>query len=373
MKKIAIISGTRADYGLLKPLLNNIYKDKFFNPFLLVTGSHMEEKYGYTYKLIEKDNFHINEKININLINDSPKDILISMSQELKQFAIIFDKHKFDLIIILGDRYEMLIAAQVALIYNVPIAHLFGGDITLGAYDNSIRNSISQMSKYHFVSCESSRKNLIKMNINSDNIFVTGNPGLYNINSFIPKNKKQLYKKLNIIEKKYTLLIVYHPETLLDISKNIENTTILFESLLNIKNFTESNLIFIHSNADNFNNHIFEKINSLTQIYSNIYSYSSLDRDLYLNLLHYCNLFIGNSSSGIYEVPLFNKITLNIGNRQKGRERGNSVIDLNFNKLSIINKIDSILDNKFKITNITTPYKTENSSDFFCKVLKKII
>ena len=260
----------------------------------------------------------------------------------------------------------MLIAAQVALIYNVPIAHLFGGDITLGAYDNSIRNSISQMSKYHFVS-QSSRKNLIKMNINSDNIFVTGNPGLYNINSFIPKNKKQLYNKLNIIEKKYTLLIVYHPETLLDISKNIENTTILFESLLNIENFTESNLIFIHSNADNFNNHIFEKINSLTQIYSNIYSYSSLDRDLYLNLLHYCNLFIGNSSSGIYEVPLFNKITLNIGNRQKGRERGNSVIDLNFNKLAIINKIDSILDNKFKITNITTPYKTENSSDFFVR------
>ena len=200
-----------------------------------------------------------------------------------------------------------------------------------------------------------------------------GNPGLYEISSFIPTDEIILNKNLHITKNKYMIIIVYHPETLLDFSKNIINTNILLDSLLNIKNFTETNLLFIHSNADNFNNHIFEKINLLTDKYSNIYSYSSLERNIYLNLLYYCNLFIGNSSSGIYEVPFFKKITLNIGNRQKGRESGNSVINLDFDKLIITNKINSILNNTFKINVITTPYKSINSSHIFCKLLKKLI
>ena len=209
------------------------------------------------------------------------------------------------------------------------------------------------------------------MNIDSKNIFVTGNPGLYEINSFIPIDKAILYNNLHIIRNKYMIMVVYHPETLSDYSKNIINTDILFDSLLNIENFNKTNFIFIHSNADNFNNHIFEKINSFK--YSNIYSYSSLERDIYLNLLHYCDLFIGNSSSGIYEVPFFKKITLNIGDRQRGREMGNSVINLDFDKIQITNKINNILDNTFKINQIISPYKILDSSNLIANLLKQLI
>lgn len=362
MKNICVITGTRADYGLLKGILNYINTNPNLNLLLFVTGSHLELKYGLTYKNIEEEGFIINEKINMNLIDDSPDGILQSMALELSLLSKCFLKYNIDMVIILGDRYEMLIVAQVALINNIPISHICGGDVTEGAYDNSIRNAITKMSTYHFVSCKNSYNNIIKMGICKNKIFLTGNPGLYDIINFKIIDKNILFKNLNINILKYIIVIVFHPETLINNILNQSNFDILIDSLMNQKKYKETTFIFIKSNADNFNNCINENINKLSDKNNNIYYFDSLKRNIYINLINNCDLFIGNSSSGIYEVPLLNKITLNIGNRQKGRIHGNSVINIDYDKNIIIKYIENILNKKFKIKKITYPYELLDSS-----------
>lgn len=370
MKNICVITGSRAEYGLLKGLIKEISNDKNLNLILFVTGTHLEEKYGNTYKEIENDEFIINKKIPMNLSGDNPKDILISMSTEMKLMAEAFEKFNIDMIFILGDRYEILIAAQVALLYNIPISHLGGGDITEGAYDDAIRNAISKMAKYHFVTCESSKKNLINMNIQKEKIFLVGNPGLYDILNFKPINKEFFLKQIKINKDNKNILIVYHPETLLSKEENESNFNILISSLIGINRFNSTNFIFIETNADNYNNYIFLKINELKKAYNNIYSFKSVKRNIYFNFIYYSELFIGNSSSGIYEVPLFKKITLNIGKRQGGRACGKSVRHLNYCKNKIVNEIENVLDNKVEMNFMENyPYLIKDSSKEIIKII----
>lgn len=369
MKNICIITGTRAEYGLLKGLMNDIKKSKEFNLLLFVTGTHIEEKYGNTYKIIEEDGFKIDEKIPMDLKSDTSHGIIESMSKELFGLGKCFSKYHIDLFVILGDRYEMLVAAQVALINNVDIAHLCGGDVTEGAYDDAIRHSITKMAKYHFVTCESSYNNVISMGEKKENVFLVGNPGIYDILNFIPMDKIKLFTKLNIIEKEKLLFVVNHSETLLSKDQNQKYIDILCDSLINIKDFQNTNIIFIHSNADNANECIFNKINFMVENYKNINAFTSLDRETYLNIIYYCDCFIGNSSSGIYEVPLLKTTTLNLGNRQKGRECGNSVIHIDYVKNDIIYNINNIS----KLENITYPYISKDSSKAILNILRKNI
>jgi GDP/UDP-N,N'-diacetylbacillosamine 2-epimerase (hydrolysing) len=364
MKNICVVTGTRSEYGLLKRLMNEIKNSKEHNLILFVTGTHLENKYGLTYKYIEEDGFKIDEKIYMNLTDDSPQGILTSMSLEMKKLSECITNYNIDIFLILGDRYEMLVVAQVSLIFNIPIAHIGGGDITEGAFDNAIRNAITKLSKYHFTTCESSYNNILKMNENQNNVFLTGNPGLYDIVIFEPIEENIFYKKLNIIKKKKNLLVVYHSETLLTEEQNHINFDIIINSILTIKKFEDINIIFIHSNADSFNNYIFKKINEITNKYKNIYNFVSLKREIYLNLIYYCNLFIGNSSSGIYEAPLFKKITLNLGNRQKGRDYGDTVKHLKIDKPEIIKNIEYYIETVNAIENKNYPYKVINTNKF---------
>ena len=365
MKNICVITGTRAEYGVLKNLLLKFKFCDQINLILFVTGSHLDNKYGNTYKIIEDDKFIINEKIYMNIEDDSPYDILQSMAIELKEMSKCFLKYKIDYLFITGDRYEMLIASQIGLIYNIPIIHLYGGDVSEGAYDNAIRNSISHMASIHFVTSPSSYDNLSNMGLS--NINLIGDPGLYEITNF--KNDENFLDKYKIPHRKYLILIVYHPETLNDKKTNIDNVNLLFDSLIEFKHFNDTNLIFINSNSDNFNFFINKKIEKLTDNYENIYSYKSLNRYDYFNFIYFSNLFIGNSSSGIYEVPLFNKLTLNIGIRQKGRDCGNSVIHLKYDKKEIIYNIDYYLNNRFN-KKIEYPFLVSNSLD---TIVEKII
>lgn len=371
MINICVVTGSRAEYGLLKNIITEIHSDNKLNLILFVTGTHMEQKYNYTYKNIERDNITINEKIYMNLTGDTPKHILIGMSNELKLLADAFDKYNIQLVLILGDRYEILVVAQAALIYNIPIGHLCGGDITKGAYDNAIRNAITKMAKYHFVTCQTSYNNIIKMNENKTNIFLVGNPGLHNITTFIPDNKELFFNKMKIVNNIYNIIVVYHPETLLSKQKNEFNCNILMDSLINIPNFDKTNIIFIETNADNYNNYIFEKIQDLKLNYKNIYSFTSLLQKDYFNLIYYSNIFIGNSSSGIYEVPLFKKITLNIGKRQLGRECGKSIIHINYNKKDIIKAIESNITN-YNVSLEDYPYKIMNTSKEIIYIIKQL-
>jgi len=371
MKNICVITGSRAEYGLLRGLINEIKNDTILKLLLFVTGTHLEEKYGNTIKEIELDHFIINEKIHMDLCGDSPKEILISMSNEMKSMAEVFAKYNIDMLIILGDRYEILVAAQVALIYNIPIAHLCGGDVTEGAYDDAIRNSISKMAKYHFVTCESSKTNLINMNIQNDKIFLVGNPGLYDILNFKPINKEIFFKQMKINKHNKNILVVYHPETLLSKNKNNENIELLISALLSFRNFETTNIIFIETNADNYNSYISNAICKFKDSNDNVYSFTSVKRNDYFNLIYYSDLFVGNSSSGIYEVPLFKKNTLNIGNRQGGRACGKSVKHLNYCPNQIINEIENALGDKEEINFLENyPYIVKDSSKEIVNIIK---
>lgn len=369
MKTICVITGTRAEYGLLKGLISDIHESPDFKLLLLVTGSHLEEKYGNTYKTIEDDGFSIDEKIPMDLNSDSSTGILHSMSKEMMGLANCFSKYHIDLVLILGDRYEMLVAAQVALINNIDIAHLCGGDVTRGAYDDAIRHSITKMSKYHFVTCQSSYDNIINMGENQEYVHLVGNPGLHDIMVFSPMEEDLFYKNLDVMTRKRLILVVNHPETLLSSDENKEHMDILCNSLISITDFENTNILFIHSNADNSNEYIFEKINAMVHKYENIHAFTSLDRFMYLNIIYYSSCFVGNSSSGIYEVPLFKKMTLNLGKRQHGRECGNSVIHLDYNK----NVICDYLNDIPQISTFIYPYETINSSKEILTILRNNI
>lgn len=371
MKNICIITGSRAEYGLLKGLMKEIKNDAILNLLLFVTGTHLEGKYGNTVKEIELDNFIINEKIYMDLCGDSPKEILISMSNEMKTMAEVFTKYNIDMLIILGDRYEILVAAQVALIYNIPIAHLCGGDVTEGAYDDAIRNSISKMAKYHFVTCESSKTNLINMNIQNDKIFLVGNPGLYDILNFDSDTESSFLNKMNLVKRDKNILVVYHSETLLSQDQNKNNIELLISAFNKITNFKRTNIIFIETNADNYNSYISKAICKFKDDNDNVYSFTSVKRNDYLNLIYYCDLFVGNSSSGIYEVPLFKKCTLNIGKRQGGRACSKSVKHLNYCRDQIINEIENVLENNVEINFMENyPYIIKDSSKEIVNIIK---
>ena len=371
MKNICIITGSRAEYGLLKELMKEIKNDAILNLLLFVTGTHLEGKYGNTVKEIELDHFIINEKIYMDLCGDSPKEILISMSNEMKTMAEVFTKYNIDMLIILGDRYEILVAAQVALIYNIPIAHLCGGDVTEGAYDDAIRNSISKMAKYHFVTCESSKTNLINMNIQNDKIFLVGNPGLYDILNFDSDTESSFLNKMNLVKRDKNILVVYHSETLLSQDQNKNNIELLISAFNKITNFKRTNIIFIETNADNYNSYISKAICKFKDGNDNVYSFTSVERNDYFNLIYYSDLFVGNSSSGIYEVPLFKKFTLNIGKRQGGRACGKSVKHLNYCRDQIINEIENVLENNVEINFMENyPYIIRDSSKEIVNIIK---
>ena len=368
-KNICVITGTRAEYGLLKSIITAINNNNDFELLLFVTGSHLEKKFGYTYKDIENDGFSINEKINMNLSDDSSNGVLQSMSKEMSILSDKIQKYKIDLILILGDRYEMLIAATTALIFNIPILHLFGGDITEGAYDDNIRNSITTMADLHLVTSLSALENVKRITNNSNNVYLCGNPGLSEIYNFNPYLENEFYKKLSIKKEKNLILIVYHPETKLNKNDNIIIFDNLLANLIKIKDFENTNFVFIHSNADNNNNFLFDKINKYCDKYDNFYSFISLNRIMYLNLINYCDLFVGNSSSGIYEVPFFKKISINIGDRQKGRERANTVIDIENNNIDCIEKeINENLGKKINFE-INNPYPILESDKITIKVI----
>jgi UDP-hydrolysing UDP-N-acetyl-D-glucosamine 2-epimerase len=328
-KNICIITGTRAEYGLLKNIILSL-QDKN-NIKLIATGSHLSKLHGYTINNIKEDNIKIDYELDMLLANDSSLAISKSIGVEIFGLADYFNQNKFDALILLGDRYEILAAATIATIYQIKIIHFCGGDITEGAYDDDIRNAITQLSHIHFVSCEESKNKVLSFGKN--NVYVVGNPGLEYLLDFKPNPK----------EYNNYIMFVYHPET-----KNLDNLIIdlgeikkVFDYILD-KNI---NLLVIGTNADNGNQHI----KNLYNDYKNkIIYFDSVDRQQYLSLAYYCDLFMGNSSSGIYEIPFFNKYIINIGDRQKGRRNIYNVINVKNNYEEIKLCIDSCFGKSIK-------------------------
>ncbi|MEJ9281706.1 UDP-N-acetylglucosamine 2-epimerase [Ureibacillus thermosphaericus] len=361
-RKICVVTATRAEYGLLCNLMKRIQEDEEFELQIVATGMHLSPEFGLTFHQIEKDGFFINEKVEILISSDSPQGVVKSMGLANISFADVFERLKPDLIIILGDRFEMLSVAQTALIMQIPIAHIHGGECTFGAYDDAIRHSITKMATWHFTSCETHRKRVIQLGEHPSRVWNVGALFVENIRNLPLLTKEELYKKLNLNPNKECLLITYHPETTGEYNA-------VHELLKALKAYQNFNLVFTKSNADNGGRFINKEIEKSLKNFENAYLYDSLGTIKYLSLAKYAKVVIGNSSSGLGEVPYLHTPTVNIGNRQAGRERPNSVIDCESNVLSIQNGIVKALQYNGNYQQI---FGDGNTSKKIVEILKSI-
>lgn len=323
-KKICVVTGSRAEYGLLYPLLGRIRASKALRLQLIAAGMHLSPKFGLTYREIEKDGFEIDEKVKMLLPGNTPADISRSVGLGCSGFAGAFARLKPDLVVVLGDRFEIFSAVIAAFIAKIPVAHIHGGELTEGAMDDAFRHSITKMSILHFTAAAEYRKRVIQLGESPERVFNTGALGIDNIRSARLLSKKGLEKELGIKFKRKTALVTFHPATLDggDAGKQFR------ELLRALDSFRELGLIFTMPNADPGS----RKISGLIDAYvkdnrDRARSFASLGRLRYLSAMKHADVVIGNSSSGIIEAPSFGKPSVNIGSRQRGRIRADSVID----------------------------------------------
>jgi UDP-N-acetylglucosamine 2-epimerase (non-hydrolysing)/GDP/UDP-N,N'-diacetylbacillosamine 2-epimerase (hydrolysing) len=318
-KKITVVTGTRADYGLLKPILKKIISSKNLELHLIVTGMHLSQKYGMTINEIKKDGFKINSSFKMINNSDSQFSMSASLGKSIVSFSKIFKKIKPDLNMILGDRNEMLASSIAASHMNIPNVHIHGGDIS-GGIDEYNRHAITKLSNIHFAASQKSKNRLIHMGENPNFVFFSGSPAIDDI--VIHKySKKILEKKFNIKFSKKVILLVYHPYTtnLIDTKNHILKT-------LNAISKFKIQTIIIAPNSDAGNKMIFKLIHTFSKKFTFIKMYRSLPRSDYVALLKNCSVLVGNSSSGLIEASFINIPVVDIGNRQKNRERGKNVV-----------------------------------------------
>lgn len=371
-KRICIITGSRSDYGILSSFLKKIQIDKYFDLKLIVTAMHLAPKYGNTFKEILKDNVKIFKKVKLPLKDDKVFDISKATATGIIKYTKELSKVKPDLVLVLGDRFESLAFSISSLYLNLPIAHIHGGESTLASIDDAIRHSISKMANFHFVSHITYKNKLISMGENPKNIFVIGSLGAENIKKINFYNRNQIEKKLNLRLSLNNFLFTFHPETKGrdEIHKNIES----FSKII-LKKFNDAIIIITAPNIDMGNNKILKKIISLSKKNkNNIFFKKSLGKKIYFSLLKHCCMVVGNSSSGVIEVPSFKIPTINIGDRQSGRIKAKSVIDCENNLKSFNKAFKQSLDKNFlkKIRKIKNPYYKKNCSKNLVNILKKI-
>jgi GDP/UDP-N,N'-diacetylbacillosamine 2-epimerase (hydrolysing) len=369
-RKLCVVTGARAEYGLLKPLLDKIKTDKGLTLQLIVTGMHLSPEFGYTYRTIEKDHFRIDDRIDILLNSDTPASICKSMGLAITGFAETYQRLKPDILIVLGDRFEIFSAVSAALVSRIPVAHLYGGELTEGAFDDAFRHSITKMSHLHFTSTAQYRQRVIQLGEHPDRVFNVGAIGLDNIRKLNLLPKKELEKELAIRFNKHNLLVTFHPVTL---EHNTSGQQ--FQNLLYALNRLENtNIIFTKANADTGGQIINKMIDEyvLNNSYKAI-AFTSLGQLKYLSTLQFVDAVVGNSSSGIIEAPSFKIGTINIGDRQKGRIRSNSIIDCHPSKQGIRNAIRMLYSQRFQgcLKSVISPYGDGNSTEKIIKIIKR--
>ena len=369
MRKICFVTGTRAEYGLLSRLMRLVQEDSTLQLQIIATNMHLSKKFGETYREIENDGFRIDKKIPIidDTAEDSPISTLKAMSKGLEGFGIAYWELKPDLIVILGDRYEMLAAGTAALISRIPIAHLYGGEVTEGAYDDAIRHCITKMSVLHFTSCEEYRKRVIQLGENPERVFNVGSIGVENIKKIPLMEKEELERSLDFRFENNTILVTYHPETLGGDSK-----TGIRELLAAISQYPELRVLFTMPNSDTGNEPIIKAIEEYVKQHpDNSKAFTSLGVRRYLSALKFVKAVVGNSSSGIVEVPSFGIPTLNIGDRQKGRIASQSVIHCANDRESISKGIEHVLSTEHQALSAKSinPYEKERSAESIFEII----
>ena len=364
--KIFLVTSTRADFGLLKNLILELNKSNYFDLKIIATGTHFSKEHGYSFSEIKKSNTKVFKKIFISNKTNSPKYLLDDIGILSKNIFYLIKKNKPDLFILLGDRYEIFAVAISAYISRIPIAHIHGGEVTQGSLDDGYRHSISKFSNIHFVSNKIYRKRLIQLGENPKSIFNVGSLGVENISKTKFITEKDLERELKIKLKKKILLVCLHPE----ITKN-QTIKLVQETLISLKYFKDNTIIFTLPGADLFNDIIFTKIRKFIKNLPNSYLFKTLGSQRFLSLLKIADVMIGNSSSGILEVPVFKKPTINIGDRQKGREISSNVLNVRVNRFEIKKKINFIFSKKFNLRKIDSTFKRKNTSKLIINILKR--
>ena len=369
-KKIFIFTTNRADYGLLKTFILLCKKSKIIKPLLVVTGSHLQRKFGYTYEEIKDDNYIKQIKVFVKVNGDRPEQLASSMANNIKAISKILKKKKPDLIVVLGDRIELIPICYSALLFNIPIVHFNGGELTEGLMDDAIRHSVTKLSHIHFVSNEIYKKRVIQMGENPKKVFNIGGTSIDNIKNTKLLKKEQLEKKLGLQFNKKTFLVTYHPVTL--DKKNSEKE---INNLLNVlSNYKNNQIIITGTNIDPNNNYIKKKISKFSKRNSNVKYFDSLGHTNYLSIMNTCDLVVGNSSSGILEAPFLKKPVINIGIRQGGRLKSKNIISCKSSKKDIERAFKISESRKFKnqLKNFKTFYGNGNTSKKAIKILEKI-
>ena len=370
MKKICFITGSRADYGIMRNLILKLFKNKNFKIQFIVIGSHFSKKLGYSFNEILEDGFKINKKINISLNNDTDSGVADRTGKFIARVSKQLINLNPDAVLILGDRYEIFSAAIASYILKKPIIHFCGGDITEGSLDNGFRHSISKMSNLHFVTNNLSKRVLLQLGENPSNVYNTGSLTVEKIKKMKFLNKKELQKKFRLKFLNRNALITYHPE----ITEHNSSVKGIKELLLALKKFSGTLKIFTAANSDDGGKKINQIIKRFVKFKKNnsIFLPSVGSRN-YLSFLNNVDFVIGNSSSGISEAPSFGIGTINIGNRQKGRLMASSVLNTKANKTSIVKTINKIYEKSFKqkLKKTINPYEKKNTLKKIIKILNK--
>lgn len=370
MRKICVVTGTRAEYGLLSRLMRMIADSDQTQLQIIATNMHLSPKYGNTYQEIERDGFTIDKKIPIlEEGKDDANATVKSMAKALAGFADAYDELKPDMIVVLGDRYEILAAATAALIQRIPIAHLYGGEITEGAYDDSIRHSVTKMSHLHFTSCEEYRHRVIQLGEQPIRVFNVGSIGVENIKMLPLMSKPEIEKEIDFAIDDNTILVTYHPVTLGNrtAKEDIDDFITALEEKKGLR------IIFTMPNSDTGGQAIVEAINAfVAQNPQRAKAFKSLGVLRYLSVMQQVAAVVGNSSSGLVEVPSFGIPTLNIGDRQKGRMAADSVFNCETDKQSVLKGLDVVLSDEFKQKAAAThnPYEKEGTAQAIFNVIR---
>lgn len=370
MRKICFVTGTRAEYGLLSRLMRLVKEDKDLRLQVIATNMHLMPEYGETYKEIEKDGFTIDKKVYMHKPSDDAHGIISSMAEEMQGMNDALSELKPDILVLLGDRYEILVAAQVALIHRIPIAHIHGGEVTEGAFDDAIRHSVTKMSYLHFTSCEEYRHRVIQMGEHPSRVFDVGSLGVENIKAVPLMTKDELEASLNFKIDTQTILVTYHPVTLGgDPAKDIR------EFLDALDQFKDLKVIFTMPNSDTGRDAIALAVENYVENHSNrAKAYTSLGLKRYLSTLQFVKAAVGNSSSGIIEVPSFDIPTLNIGDRQKGRLASKSVVNCGTSKDEVIAGLKLCLSEEMQKAAKTyeNPYAKPGTANLIYQELKNV-
>ena len=367
-RKICVITGTRAEYGLLRWVMQGIKDDADLTLQIIATGMHLSPEFGLTYREIEKDGFQIDRKVEMLTSSDTSVGIAKSMGLALIGFADALNELKPDLIVVLGDRFEIFAAVSAALVARIPVAHLHGGETTEGAFDEALRHSITKMSHLHFVAAEEYRQRVIQLGEQPERVFLVGGLGIDNIKRLKLLDRAALETSLDFRLGPKNLLITFHPVTL----ENQSSDQQMSELLTALDRLGEdTQLIFTMPNADNGGRELIGMVESFVATHANARAYTSLGQLRFLSCVKLVDGVIGNSSSGLAEAPSLQTGTVNIGDRQRGRLKAQSVIDCAPQSQAIFDAIDTLYSTSFRkvLASVVNPYGNGGASEKIVQIL----